>query len=74
MKVKDKAVTQIELRDCPFCGSPAMLEENWDWIHGNVIVRCTLCRILTHPGPRNKVIQAWNKRTRKEWDDEKDNR
>jgi len=56
-------VNENELLNCPFCGSPAQLQDQSNYIHGNMIVRCTNCRILTFPGPEYKVVSAWNKRT-----------
>ena len=47
---------------CPFCGSPAKLDEPVDAIVGERVVVCTGCRIRTYPGPEYRVVMAWNRR------------
>ena len=52
----------ISLLDCPFCGSPAKLDQPVDAIVGERVVICTGCHNRTYPGPQYRVIRAWNRR------------
>ena len=65
--LKEKKITMIELKSCPFCGGEARL-----FVNDGVRVLCTKCRASSKilvdsecykTSAVEKAIEAWNRRT-----------